>query len=190
MAEVGSPQLSTRDITRAHGANDSMGSMALDSPDPTRRSFQLPSSDYFQAGDLFPTARSAVHPPDHITSNPFITAGGGAQSSGTYGQSTGIYIDTTDTWTGTGGMQPPSLSPQGWSDPASPSAREGSSYRLSDVSMLSRTSGSPRRNSPSGSPGRGERRMSVAEDPNEVLSALNASGWRGESRRCFFFIWY
>jgi hypothetical protein len=33
---------------------------------------------------------------------------------------------------------------------------------------------------PSGSPRRGDRTMSVAEDPNAVLSALNASGWRGE----------
>jgi len=33
--------------------------------------------------------------------------------------------------------------------------------------------------SPSGSPGRGDRTLSIAEDPNAVLSELNASGWRG-----------
>jgi hypothetical protein len=39
---------------------------------------------------------------------------------------------------------------------------------------------------PSGSPRRGDRTISVAEDPNAVLSELNASGWRGE---CWAVCW-
>jgi len=171
-AEVGSPQLRTWDITRGYGyghaGHDSLGTVDLDSPSPTGRSFTIPplnpnpnpNPDFslFHGG-----SGPATNPPDHVASNPFINTsvgvsgvGTGANPYGTYGQANSDGM-SGDPWAATTTMtQPPNqnqnqnqppLSPKSpgfWSDPASPSARSRNPYRMSDVSMLSRASGSPR----------------------------------------------
>lgn len=176
--EVGSPQLRTWDITRGYGhghiGHDSMGTIDLDSPSPTGRSFVIPPLNPSPNPDfsLFHGGSGpASNPPDHVASNPFINTsvgGAGANPYGTYGQAnpygmTGDPWATTTTTTTTGRMgshsstaqqqqqqpqlPPPPNSPGFWSDPASPSVRSRNPYRMSDVSMLSRGSGSPRGNS-------------------------------------------
>jgi hypothetical protein len=149
VAEAGSPQLRTWDITRAHaqghGPRDSMGTMYPDSPSPTGHTFTIPNPDLTHSHPSAPA--TDTNPPDHVRSNPFIDGGAGAQSNpyGTYGQRNNSYGMTGDPWASIGGVTPASpKSPVIRSDPASPGALSRNPYRTSDLSMLSRGSGSPR----------------------------------------------
>ena len=148
VAEAGSPQLRTWDITRAHaqghGPHDSMGTIDLDSPSPTGRTFNIPNPDFSLFHPSAPTT-AAANPPDHVRSNPFIDTSAGSLSSGT--NPYGTYGMIGDPWASTGGTLQQAVSPKSsgiWSDPASPSAQSRNPYRASDISMLSRGSGSPR----------------------------------------------
>ena len=137
VAEPVSPQLRTWDITRAHlqghGPHDSMGTIDLDSPSPTGRGFNVPNPNLFQT--------TTTQPPDHIGSNPFIEHNANPHNN-PYGTL------SNDPWGGTvTGVQPLSPSAGTWSDPASPSSRSRNPYRVSDVSMLSHGSRSPRSHS-------------------------------------------